>query len=100
MAGFSPDGKPGSAIMSIAAYPRWVSLFLSARLDDPAGLLKGGGNMVRHIVLGSAADLDRPEITALTTQGCTRAGFPQDPARIGQLVIKSVSAWQRPRRPA
>ena len=98
--GFSPTGKTGHSSMSIALYPRWVSLFVSAGLDDPLGLLKGSGGTVRHVVLaGGAGDLDRPEIAAFVEQSVARASSLIEPGRQGQLVIKSVSAKQRPRRP-
>jgi hypothetical protein len=101
-AGFSPDGKTGSAILSIALYPRWVSLFFlqGAGLRDPERLLKGSGDTVRHVVLGNANDLDLPAIRTLMDAALAQAKVPYDPARVGQLTIKSVSAKQRPRRPA
>ena len=99
--GFSPNGKPGSAMLSLAVYPRWVSLFVSASLDDPGRILKGDGTRVRHIVLaGGADDLDRPEIADLISQTRERAGSLLNESRKGQLVIQSISAKQRPRRPA
>lgn len=99
--GFSPDGKAGSAILSLALYPRWVSLFLlqGATLPDPDGLLRGKGAKVRHVVLASAADLDLPGLTRLISAAIAAAKERHDPARRGALVIKSVSPRQRPRRP-
>ena len=98
--GFSPNGKTTHSFLSIALYPRWVSLFVSAGLDDPLGLLKGSGGTVRHVVLaGGAGDLDLPAIAAFIDQSIARAASLIDPGRQGQLVIKSVSAKQRPRRP-
>jgi hypothetical protein len=101
-AGFSPDGKTGSAILSIALYPRWVSLFFlqGAGLPDPERLLKGSGDTVKRVVLNSANDLDLPAIRNLMDAALAQAKVPYDPARTGRLVIKSVSAKQRPRRPA
>ena len=99
--GFSPDGKPGSASLSLAVYPRWVSLFVSASLDDPACILKGEGTRVRHVVLaGGADDLDRADIADLIRQTRDRAAHLLGKGRQGKLVIQSVSAKQRPRRPA
>ena len=99
--GFSPDGSKRTLILSVALYPRWASLFVSARLDDPHGILKGSGGTVRHVVLaGGADDLDRPEIAALIDQTIELAKGMSDPARIGRLRIESISAKQRPRRPA
>ncbi len=98
--GFSPTGKTGHSFLSIALYPRWVSLFVSASLDDPEGILKGSGGTVRHVVLtGGAADLETPAIAALLDQSFARASGLSEDGRQGQLVIKSISAKQRPRRP-
>ena len=100
--GFSPDGKTGHAFLSIAQAPRWATLcfLFGVDLDDPAGLLSGSGSQVRSVRLGSAADLELPAIKDLVEQAIARARTPYDPSRVGQLVIKSVSAKQRPRRPA
>ena len=100
--GFAPDETAGHVILSLAFFPRWVSLFLfkGPRLDDPAGLLEGSGSTVRHVKLRRGEDFRRPEIDALIAQALAIAEPPLDPAHAGQLVIKSVSAKQRPRRPA
>jgi hypothetical protein len=99
--GFSPDGKPGNSILSLAVYPRWASLFVSASLDDPGRILKGSGSSMRHVVLaGGAGDLERQEIASLIDQTRERARHMIVADRRGQLVIRSVSAKQRPRRPA
>ncbi len=99
--GFSPNGKAGAAILSVAQAPRWTTLcfLFGIGLDDPDGLLRGSGSQVRHIRLAKASDLDLPAIAALVEQSIARSKVPYDPARTGQLVIKSVSAKQRPRRP-
>jgi len=99
--GYGPSEKASDAIVSIALYPRWVSLFfLQARgLDDPRGLLQGSGSVARHIVLQSADDLDMPSVRELFKQAVKTAKVPLDRGAHGRLVIKSVSARQRPRRP-
>ena len=100
--GFGPSERAGEAIFSIALYPRWVSLFFlqGAGLPDPKHLLKGSGKVVRHIVLASAADLDSPAVQGLMATALKRAEPAIDPDAPGSLVIRSVSARQRPRRPA
>jgi hypothetical protein len=100
--GYSPSEKASEAIISIALYPRWVSLFfLQAKgLRDPGGLLQGSGKVARHIVLQRAADIDTLAIEDLIGQALERAKVPIDPLTRRRLVIKSVSAKQRPRRPA
>ena len=96
---FTPNGKPGGSILSLALYPRWASLFVSATLDDPQHILKGSGGSLRHIVLeGGVGDLDQPAIADLIRQSRERAGPLLVAGRVGKLIIQSVSAKQRPRR--
>jgi len=99
--GFGPNERASDAIFSIALFPRWVSLFFlhGASLNDPHKLLKGSGKVVRHIVLKNAAVLDQPAVRALMAQALQDAK-PLDPACANRIVIKFVSARQRPRRPA
>ncbi len=99
--GFSPDGQTKSGFISVALYPRWVNLFFlqGAGLHDPDRLLSGAGPIVRQLRLARAEALDAPAIRALIAQAEAAAQPPIDPARSGQLVIKSVSARQRSRRP-
>jgi hypothetical protein len=99
--GFGPSERASEAIFSIVLYPRWVTLFFlqGAGLPDPKQLLKGKGKVVRHIVLASAADLDQPAILDLMARALRRAEAGIDPAAPGQLVIRSICAKQRPRRP-
>lgn len=99
--GFAANEKAGSAIVSIALYPKWVTLFFlhGKGLKDPQGLLQGSGARVRHVVLaGGAADLERPAVRALLRQALAQAKPPLDPTQRRRLLIKSVSKKQRPRR--
>ena len=100
--GFVPNERPSDAIFSIALYPDHVSLcFLQgAGIPDPHGRLLGSGNVARHVRLESAATLDDPEIVSLMNAGLRRAKVPLDPKRSRRLIIKSISAKQRPRRPS
>jgi hypothetical protein len=99
--GFGPTERASEAILSLALYPRWVSLFFlqGAALPDPQKLLRGSGARVRHIVLESPAALEKPAVRALIADALERAARPLDGARRGRIVIRSVSAKQRPRRP-
>jgi hypothetical protein len=100
--GFGPSEKTSHAIFSVAMYPRWVNLFFlqaAPKLPDPNRLLKGSGNVVRSITIQSASQLDQPAVQALIAAAFKRAIQPIDPATPGQLVIRSISAKQRPRRP-
>ena len=100
--GYGPSERASEAIFSLAAYAKGVNLcFLQgAGLPDPQGLLRGSGNVVRNIRLESAATLDRAEVRALMQAALERAKSPIDSTGVHQLIIKSVSAKQRPRRPA
>jgi hypothetical protein len=99
--GFGPSEKAGQAILSLAVMPRWVTLcFLwGVRLADPHQLLKGGGSRVRHVRLMTAEAFDDPRIDALIDEALANAEPPIDPAGEQRLIIKSVSAKQRRRRP-
>jgi hypothetical protein len=98
---FSPTDTSSAAVFSIAVYPRWVSLFFSqgARLRDPNSMLKGSGNQMRHIVLANSDDIQRPEVEALISEALKLAGNPIDARGRRRLIIKSIAAKQRPRRP-
>jgi hypothetical protein len=99
--GFGPTSCPSDAVFSLAAHRRGVSLcFLQGGPDlpDPSHLLRGSGSMVRNLALDSAEDLDRPEVRALLDTAADRATVPMDASQRGELVIRSVSAKQRPRR--
>ena len=99
--GFGPTDKPSLAIFSILLMPNHVTLcFLQgAGIPDPNRRLKGSGNLVRHIRLIPPSVLDDPEILDLMNAALYRAKAPIDPKSRRQLIIKSISAKQRPRRP-
>ncbi len=98
---FGPTEKPSDLILSIALYPRWVSLFFTrgAELADPHKLLRGSGSKIRHIVLERAAVLDSRPVRALL-KGAVATHPKRVPPGGGRTIIQSVSAKQRPRRPA
>jgi len=100
--GYGPTEKTSEAIFSIALFPRWVSLFfLQAKgLPDPDRILKGSGSVARHVVLPSADALDHPSVRALMEEAVKRAKVPFTEEGTHRLIIKSVSAKQRPRQPA
>jgi hypothetical protein len=99
--GFGPTEKASQAVLSIVLFPRWVTLcfLIGARLMDPGKRLNGQGNIVRHVRLDSANDLAEKEIDALIEQSIELADPPFNLKQKSYLVIKSISAKQRPRRP-
>ena len=100
--GFGPGERASEAVLSLVAYPRWVSLFFlqGAGLPDPAKLLKGSGTRVRHIVLTTPDVLVATDVDALIAAALRSARVTIDPAGKRTMIIKSVAARQRPRRPA
>jgi len=99
--GFAATERASDAILSIALYPRWVSLFFlhGATLPDPKKLLKGSGSRVRHIVVDHPTVLDDPAVRALILAAIKFAPAHLDGKGRRRMVIKSVSMRQRPRRP-
>lgn len=99
--GFGPTDRVSEIVFSIAVFPRWVSLFFmrGATLGDPKGLLRGGGSQVRHIVIPGPEVLNDPNVCALMDAALQASPKPIDPHQPGGVVIKSISARQRPRRP-
>lgn len=101
--GFGPPGVKVSQIpLSIAFYPRWATLFFmyGTSLDDPHGLLEGKGARVRSVRLADGLRTLKSEpVDQLIAGAVTQANWTLDLRAKGELVIKSVSAKQRPRRP-
>jgi hypothetical protein len=95
---FVPTERASDAILSIALYPRWVSLFLvgGQKLTDPKKLLRGSGATMRHVVLDDVS-IDTPAVRALVRAAVALSRQPLPKAR-GKILIKAVVAKQRPRR--
>src|SRR5690242_10136972 len=98
--GFGPSERASEAIFSIALYPRWINLFFldGVALPDPEKLLKGDGKIVRSITLQDAAALDQPGVRTLMNEALKRADIKINKKTPRRLIIKSISAKQRPRR--
>jgi hypothetical protein len=97
---FGPTDRTSEVILSIALYPRWVSLFFArgAALPDPSRVLRGSGSRIRHVLLDPPAVIDSEPVRALI--GAAVATHPKRlVAGKGRTIVKSVSAKQRPRRP-
>ena len=98
---FGPNARSSDAVFSIAVFPRWVSLFFleGASLPDPDGVLKGRGNVVRYIVLDGVETLESAPVKKLMRVALQNSALKIDRKQTRRLVIKSISAKQRPRRP-
>jgi hypothetical protein len=99
--GFSSTERASGVVISVVAYPRWVTLFFlkGAALSDPKGLLQGTGSTVRSVRLSPPEVLTSRPVAALIKDALRpyATAFAQAPPL--STVIKSVSARKRPRRP-
>ena len=99
--GIGPSDRTRESFISIAGYPKWVTLFFldGAGLHDPEGLLEGEGKQVRGIRLKTPADLDAPAVAALIAQAIASRADALAGAAPLSTVIKAEVEKQRPRRP-
>jgi hypothetical protein len=98
--GYGPSERPSECIVSIAAGANGVGLCFirGASLPDPKKILLGSGNQTRFMRLESADTLARPEVEALLAAAVAQGKKPMPASGRGKLIIRSVSAKQRPRR--
>lgn len=98
--GFGPSERASDAIFSLAVFPRWVTLFFlqGAKVADPDKLLNGSGNLVRHFRLTDPQSLLSPAVRTLMLAALARARVPLSAHTMHRVIIKSISAKQRPRR--
>lgn len=100
--GFGPTERSSECIVSIAAAANGVGLCFirGASLPDSAKVLLGSGKQTRFIRLPTADVLQQPAVRTLLTVAADRAKPPLPASGRGRLIIRSVSAKQRPRRKA
>jgi hypothetical protein len=98
--GYCSTLLPSDAIMTLVADGHGVRLafYYGATLPDPKKILMGSGNQNRFIRLGSAGDLEKPAVQAVIRAAIAQGKAPLARTGRGTLVIRSVSAKQRPRR--
>jgi len=98
--GYGPTERASDCFVSIAAAANGVGLCFihGARLPDPKKVLLGSGKQTRFIRLDTLGVLKRPEIDTLLTVAAAGAKTPLPSIGRGKLVVRSVSAKQRPRR--
>jgi uncharacterized protein DUF1801 len=97
---YGPTERPSDCIVSMASAANGVSFYFlhGARLPDPNKLLLGSGNQTRFIRLESVDVLERRAVKALIAATVAQAKTPMPASGRGKLIIRSVSAKQRPRR--
>ena len=97
--GYSATERPSDSVLSLAAGANGVGLsfYRGASLPDPHGILLGEGKQNRFIRLESARVLARPEVEALIAAAVAQMKTPLSKTGRGRLIVRSVSAKQRPR---
>lgn len=98
--GYGPTARPSDCIVSMAAGAHGVGLCFirGARLPDPNKILLGAGNQTRFIRIDSVDVLARSEVEALIAAAAALAKTSMPANGRVKLIIRSVSAKQRPRR--
>lgn len=98
--GYCTTERPSDCIVSLAAAANGVGLsfYYGASLPDPQHLLLGSGKQNRFVRLPDVKALRSPEVRALIKAAVAQAKTPLPANDGGYMIIKSVSAKQRPRR--
>jgi hypothetical protein len=98
--GYSPTERPSDSILSIAGGASGVGLsfYRGATLPDPHKILLGSGSQNRFIRLESKETLLRRDVDALIAAAIAQCRMPLAAQGKGKLIIRSISAKQKPRR--
>ena len=95
---YSPTERGSEGLCGIALYPDCVKLFFGqgARLSksDPNKLLQGRAT-VRHVVLNTVGDFDRPEIEVLMAAAVKLAKLRPDASAKGSVIIRAEAQKKR-----
>src|ERR1700722_3896120 len=98
--GYCTTERPSDCIVSISASANGIGLsfYYGAKLPDPHKLLLGSGSQNRFLRIESAATLTHPDVVELIAAAVAQAERPLSSSGRGKLIIRSISAKQRPRR--
>jgi len=100
--GYSTTERPSDALLSMAADHKGVAICFAhgVKLPDPHKILTGGGTQVRFLKIKSALDLAHPHAEEMIQAAIDHARAPLSAKGKGKLIIRAISAKQRPRRKA
>ena len=98
--GYCATERTSDCILSLAANAKGIvlSFYYGSTLPDSHGILQGSGSQNRFIRLARAQDLAKAENEALIAAAVRQAKTPLAVKGSGRLIIRSISAKQRPRR--
>lgn len=96
---FGATARAADAVLSVAVYPQWITLFLlhGAALDDPFALLHGSGEQVRGVRIKDLAQFDDDHLQMLIEAAVATAPTPIDGQGAGTMIIKPVVGRRRSR---
>ena len=98
---FSSSERASDAVLSVAGYPNWITLFFAnaTKLSDPSNILEGSGSQFRSVRLQPLSRLQEPAVQEIIKAAKAAAATQFEAAPPLSTVVKSVSDMQRPRRP-
>ncbi len=95
-AGFTFTGQPNDSFIHIVAYSGWVNLGFNkgSELTDPARILRGEGQSIRHIRISSLADIERTFVRKYVQDAVAQA--KKVPSKLKrETVVPTISAKKR-----
>lgn len=97
--GYCPTERPSGCKVSLATNSKGVNLdlMLGSKLPDPHRILSGTGSLNRFVRLEGAATLATPDVKELLNAAEKLSNPPFPKSGAGKLIIRSISAKQRPR---
>lgn len=99
---YSPSENGYEGVFSLRVDPREVKLFFTKggllAKSDPGKMLQGRGDGVRHVVLASVADFDRPEIDTLMDDALKLAKVRVTPGAKGDVIVRAEAQRKRASR--
>ena len=98
--GFAATERTATVLISLAGFARGVNLYFyyGAHLPDPLKILLGSGTQGRFIRLEGLETFKKAGVEALIKASMKYAEPSLARSEKGVLIIKSISARQRPRR--
>jgi hypothetical protein len=98
--GYSATERPSDSIVQIAGAANGIGLafYHGADLPDPHKILQGSGSQNRFVRIESIETVTRPEVKALIDAAEAQAKTPFPKSGGGKVIIRSISAKQKPRR--
>lgn len=100
--GFSSTSRASGVIVSVVAYPRWVTLFFfhGVRLPDPERILQGSGSRIRSVRLEPVSVIESHAVQDLLESAIAACAVDLATAPRLSTIVKTQSARRRPRQPA